>query len=98
MNDALVTVGAAADAELRARIQAVLRSFNDLRGAPPPDATPLTVTATTSDGSFLGGCVCATYWSWLVVDVLAVEEAVRGRGIGMQLVDAAENEARRRGA
>ena len=97
VDETILTVGADADGVLRSRIQDLLRSFNDVRGVPLPDATPLTVTATAPDGSFLGGCVGATYWSWLVVDVLAVEERVRGRGIGRQLVDVAEQEARRRG-
>jgi GNAT superfamily N-acetyltransferase len=41
--------------------------------------------------------VAQTYWGWLVVDVLAVVDAARGSGIGTQLVDTAEIEARHRG-
>lgn len=78
------------------------RTGRSVRGAtdgasPATRAMPLTVVATAPDGSFLGGCVSETYWDWLVVDVLAVEETARGRGLGTQLVDAVENEARRRG-
>ncbi|MBW4697882.1 MAG: GNAT family N-acetyltransferase [Aphanocapsa lilacina HA4352-LM1] len=49
------------------------------------------------DGSIVGGLVGATYWQWLYVDLLWVDERLRGQGYGGQLLAAAEQEARERG-
>jgi GNAT superfamily N-acetyltransferase len=62
-----------------------------------PNAEDLTLRASDTDGSFIGGLVGETYWRWLVVDVLAVQPAFRGRGVGADLVRGAEMIARERG-
>lgn len=46
----------------------------------------------------VGGVLGELYWGWLHVDLLWVEEALRGRGYGHQLLVAVEEEARQRGA
>jgi GNAT superfamily N-acetyltransferase len=45
-----------------------------------------------------GGVIGATYWDWLYVNLMWVQEDLRGRGFGRQLLSLAEEEARRRGA
>ena len=50
------------------------------------------------DETIVGGLVGETYWEWFFVDLLWVEEELRGRGYGYQLLMKAEEEARRRGA
>lgn len=61
------------------------------------DFKPLNIFLRDADGSLVGGFIGATYWHWLYVDVLWVEEASRSRGHGQQLLHAAEQEAMRRG-
>ena len=50
------------------------------------------------DGEAVGGIVGSTYWDWLYVDLLWLREDLRGQGYGHQLLTAAEDEARQRGA
>jgi GNAT superfamily N-acetyltransferase len=44
-----------------------------------------------------GGLIGETYWNWLHIELLWLEEGLRGRGYGQRLVIMAEDEARRRG-
>ena len=48
-------------------------------------------------GRTRGGLVAATFWGWLHVDLLWVEEGLRGEGWGSRLLAAAEAEALARG-
>ena len=48
-------------------------------------------------GTIVGGLLGATYWGWCAVNVVWMEEALRGQGLGRRLLELAENEARERG-
>jgi GNAT superfamily N-acetyltransferase len=72
-----------------------LTAFND-RAAGPADARPLWVVARDAEGRVVGGLRGITFWRWLFVAWLWVEEGRRGQGIGAALLRAAEDEARRR--
>jgi ribosomal protein S18 acetylase RimI-like enzyme len=50
------------------------------------------------DDRVVGGLVGATYWNYFYLELLWVEEAVRGLGHGRRLVEQAEEKARNRGA
>jgi len=50
------------------------------------------------DQVVLGGVIGATYWDWLFINLMWVKDELRGQGYGHQLLTAAEDEARRRGA
>jgi GNAT superfamily N-acetyltransferase len=50
-----------------------------------------------SDEHIVGGLVGETYWQWLYVDVLWVQESFRGEGYGDALLAIAEQEAVKRG-
>jgi GNAT superfamily N-acetyltransferase len=57
----------------------------------------LNVVARDAGGTVIGGLLGGTYWGWLHIDILCVDERYRGLRIGSRLLDAAEAEARRRG-
>jgi GNAT superfamily N-acetyltransferase len=50
------------------------------------------------DQEIVGGVIGATHWEWLHIDLMWVEQELRGRGYGHRLLVAAEDEARQRGA
>jgi GNAT superfamily N-acetyltransferase len=52
----------------------------------------------TPDEVVVGGVLGETYWDWLYIDLLWVQEELRGRGYGHRLLTVAEDEARKRGA
>lgn len=45
----------------------------------------------------VGGLLGETYWGWMYISVLWVEETLRGQGWGWKLLTRAEEEARQRG-
>ena len=71
------------------------------RGDPPDvgprDYEPLVLALRDADGAVVGGAYGATMWSWLMLDGLWVDAALRGRGLGGRLLGEAEAVARRRG-
>ena len=59
--------------------------------------TPLNIVEYDGRGNIIGGILGGTYWGWMYVDVLWVQEDFRHRGIGAKLLREAEKEAVRRG-
>lgn len=49
------------------------------------------------DGNIVGGLLGESFWGWLHIDILWVDERLRGEGYGARLIAAAEAEALRRG-
>jgi GNAT superfamily N-acetyltransferase len=45
-----------------------------------------------------GGILGETYWGWLYIDLLWVDERLRGRGFGRRLMETVEEAARQNGA
>lgn len=72
-----------------------LNEYN-FRRVPEDRHETLTLVA-QRDGRMIGGLVGGTYWGWLYVELLWVDEAERGRGLGGQLLARAEEIARERG-
>jgi uncharacterized protein YyaL (SSP411 family)/ribosomal protein S18 acetylase RimI-like enzyme len=60
-------------------------------------SSPLSVVMKDSDGNVVGGLIGSTNWGWLHVDLLAVDESLRGSGYGAKLLATAESIARERG-
>ena len=58
---------------------------------------PVSVLVRQSDGEVVGGLRGATVWSWLQIKHLWVREDLRNGGLGSRLVEAAEEEAIKRG-
>jgi GNAT superfamily N-acetyltransferase len=72
-----------------------LLAFNEAKLGPADDQ-PVRFVARDIDG-ILGGVIGHTRWKWLYIAKLWVDERARGRGIGTQLLKAAEDLARSRG-
>ena len=56
--------------------------------------TPLTVLAFEEE-RLVGGMIGKVFWNWLYADLVWVEEEFRGRGIGTDVMRAAEEQARK---
>ncbi len=63
----------------------------------PNDYAPLSVYCRDDDGSIIGGLTGKTYWNYLDIEFLWVEESLRKQGLGEKIVNLAEKEAIRRG-
>lgn len=77
-------------------IREKLNQYN-LLFAPPDHHQALALTARTQEDIIIGGLTGVTYWGWLHIDILWVNESCRQQGIGRQLLQAAEEEAVQRG-
>ena len=84
------------DDALRRAIAAPLLAFNEALAGPSAHQT-LALSVRDADGVVRGGLWGATAHGWLYTQMLVVPEPVRGRGLGRDLLLAAEAEARRRG-
>jgi GNAT superfamily N-acetyltransferase len=78
------------------QLTAALKAFND-RTVGPLVTKRLTVFARDSAGKVVGGAIGKTGWNWYHLEVMWVDEHLRGRGLGRELPQKAEDEARRRG-
>lgn len=60
---------------------------------------PVQVFAVGADGTLIGGCAARVerVWHWLTIDLMWVDQQVRGHGIGLELLRAVEEDGRRRG-
>jgi GNAT superfamily N-acetyltransferase len=65
--------------------------------ARPYDRRPLHVFVRDAQGRTVGGATGYTNWEWLYIDCFWLPDHLRGDGLGGQLIETAENEARKRG-
>jgi GNAT superfamily N-acetyltransferase len=81
------------------RLQQKLRTYNRRTafGMEPPDAKPLNIRVENEAGELVGGLAAVTYWGWLVIKLMVLDEELRGTGLGRRLLDAAHEEAQARG-
>ena len=59
--------------------------------------SPLNIVEYDGDGNVIGGISGGTYWGWLYIDILWVDESHRKQRIGTRLLHEAESEAIHRG-
>ena len=74
-----------------------LARFNDAKVG-PDNHELLNIVEYDDSGNVIAGILGGTYWGWMHIDILWVDEKFRKQGIGSKLLQAAEDEARRRGA
>lgn len=77
-------------------VRDALKRFND-EAVGDDGHTPLNIVEYDETGAIIGGILGGTYWGWLYVDILWVDENRRRQGIGSKLLQKAEQEAARRG-
>ena len=79
-----------------AYVRASLTAFNDTEVG-GDNHTPLNLVERDENGNVIAGLLGGTYWGWMYVDILWVDERYRRQGIGTRLIKTAEEEALRRG-
>jgi len=77
-------------------LDAGLLAYN-LDYVPDPHYRKLSIFIRDEGGVVLGGLAGNTYWGWLYVSQLWLDEEIRSRGLGRRLLALAEEEAIRRG-
>lgn len=60
------------------------------------DLTPFSLFALNENGEVIGGLLGESIWGWLLIDILWVDEGVRGQGYGEKLMKRAEEIAKER--
>ncbi len=91
-----IQISEAADEAVRERIRQPLIEYNLLK-TKVSDYRPLALVVSDDSGSVIGGLWGRTAYSWLFTELLFVPEALRGQGIGRDLMLRAEEEALVRG-
>jgi GNAT superfamily N-acetyltransferase len=81
---------------VRQAIAAPLVRYNEAL-AGPGVYRPLVLALRDEAGEVMGGLWGSTGYGWLYTQMLLVPESLRGQGVGQQLMQQAEDEARRRG-
>lgn len=84
------------DDALRRAIMAPLLAFNEALAGPSGHRT-LALALRDAEGAVCGGLWGSTAYGWLYTQMLAVPAQARGCGLGRELMQMAEAEARRRG-
>ncbi len=73
-----------------------LAKFNDEKVG-PDNHILLNIVEYDEDQNIIGGLLGGTYWGWMHIDILWVDEKLRKQGLGTKLIHAAEAEANKRG-
>ena len=87
----------APDPAIRARLVAMIDRYNDDATGRPEPVRHLSIVQRDGAGAIEGGLVGISYYDWLIVEMLFVPPALRGHGMGTQLMRAAEAVAAQRG-
>lgn len=73
-----------------------LEEFNN-KAVGPDNHELLNIVEYDDKGNVIGGILGGTYWGWMHLDILWVDEKYRKTGIGSRLIKAAEEVAVQRG-
>ena len=77
------------------KIGELVRSYNRSKRE-AAESEPLNLYVEDDSGELLAGLVAETFGNWLEIEYLFVKEELRGQGIGSQLLQQAESEAKKR--
>ena len=73
----------------------LIRSYNRSKRE-TAESEPLNLYVEDEHGQLMAGLVAETFGNWLEIEYLFVKEELRGQGIGSQLLQQAESEAKKR--
>ena len=73
----------------------LIRSYNRSKRE-KAESEPLNLYVEDDKGELMAGLVAETFGNWLEIEYLFVKEEFRGQGIGSQLLQQAESEAKKR--
>ena len=73
-----------------------LEKFNNMHVG-PDNHLLLNIVEYDENQNVIAGILGGTYWGWLHIDILWVDENFRSKKIGSRILIAAENEAKKRG-
>lgn len=73
----------------------LIRSYNRSKRE-AAESEPLNIYVEDDSGELMAGLVGETFGNWLEIEYLFVKEDLRGQGIGLQLLERAESEAKKR--
>ena len=73
----------------------LIRSYNRSKRE-VAESEPLNLYVEDEYGEIMAGLVAETFGNWLEIEYLFVKEDLRGQGIGSQLLQQAESEAKKR--
>ena len=76
-------------------IGGLIRSYNRSKRE-SAESEPLNIYVEDDSGELMAGLVGETFGNWLEIEYLFVKEDIRGQGIGSQLLQRAESEAKKR--
>jgi GNAT superfamily N-acetyltransferase len=96
MSNLKITVEDHPTAEERRQIFDGLHRYNASQ-TNDADCPSLAVFLRNEEDNILGGLLGETYWGWLHVEFMWIEDAFRGQGYGEKLLASAEQEAIKRG-
>lgn len=90
-----ITIEESPDPQEVERIREGLKEYNDQYA--PHVYHSITVILRDKDGKVIGGLLGGSWWEWMYVGILWIDENFRRSGYGGQLLASAEREALRRG-
>jgi ribosomal protein S18 acetylase RimI-like enzyme len=96
MNDLAITVESQPKTEDRRKIFEELHRHNAARSM-KSELQSLSIFLRDAAGNVVGGLLGETFWGWLYVEFMWIEESLRGQDYGKKLLAAAESEAIARG-
>ena len=73
----------------------LIRSYNRSKRE-AAESEPLNLYVEDDSGELMAGLVAETFGNWLEIEYLFVKEDLRGQGIGSQLLQQAESEAKKK--
>lgn len=73
----------------------LIRAYNQSKRE-PSKSEPLNIYVEDAQGNLIAGMVAETFGNWLEIEYLYVQEDFRGQGLGSNILNRAEKEARER--